>query len=210
MPLLGAFFMAPLRVGINTPIMRLTHFSLLLAAVLAGCASAPRVDPVEQGQTDPMIAGLPASIRIPARQVIATRALFEGGLIYTCVNQSAKGMPPIFDWEETGSQGALTFEGEQGYGQHEGQSYTWRLGRTTLQGAVVRTWQGNDRSDAPWGLYKTIGAAGSNLLTQVNWIQRIETQGGAIPTVACNEKFLGTRHAMKASAYFVFWKDATP
>lgn len=173
---------------------------------LIGCAQNP---PKEETIADPMLASIPASILVPVKQVIAARAFFEGGLIYTCTSQvEGKGLPPLYDWEETGSQGSLTFEGEQGYGQYEGQSYTWRLGKTTLQGALVRAWMGNTRNDAPWGLYKTMGAAGDNILAQVNWIQRIETQGGAIPTVACNEQFMGTRHAVKASAYFLFWKDS--
>lgn len=182
--------------------------NLLFFAIagLVGCAQNP---PKEETIADPMIASIPASILVPVKQVIAARAFFEGGLIYTCTSQAgAKGMPPIYDWEETGSQGSLTFEEEQEYGQHEGQSYTWRLGKTTLQAALVRVWMGNDRTDAPWGLYKTVGAAGNNVLAQVNWIQRIETQGGAIPTVACNETFMKTRHAVRASAYFVFWKNA--
>ena len=187
----------------------MTKKFLIFAMVgLVGCAqNAPK----EETIVDPMMASIPASIRVPEKQVVATRAFFEGGLIYTCTNQAgAKGMPPIYDWEETGSQGSLTFEEEQGYGQHEGQSYTWRRNKTTLQGALVRSWMGNARNDAPWGLYKTVGAAGNDILAQVNWIQRIETQGGAIPTVACNDKFMGTRHAIKASAYFIFWKDTTP
>ena len=183
-------------------------FLLFAMLGLVGCAQNA---PIQETPVDPIIASIPASIRVPGKQTVATRAFFEGGFIYTCTNQaSVKGLPPIYDWEETGSQGSLTFEGEQGYGQHEGQSYTWRLNKTTLQGALVQAWMGNARNDAPWALYKTVGAAGNNVLAQVNWIQRIETQGGAIPTVACNEKFMGTRHGTKASAYFIFWKDIGP
>lgn len=181
------------------------RFVLFLAiAGLAGCATKQAQEPA----VDPYMASIPTSIRVPSGQVVAARAFFEGGLIYTCTNLAVKGMPPFFDWEQTGSQGALTFEDEQGYGQHEGQSYTWRRDKTTLQGVLQRAWMGNSRNDAPWGLYKAIGAAGNDILAQVNWIQRLETQGGAIPTVACNERFLNTRHATKASAYFIFWKDA--
>ena len=177
------------------------HLFLFIAAMgLAGCATQAPV------QVDPVVASIPASLHVPPKQMVAAKALFEGGLIYTCSNLAPKGMPAIFDWEETGSQGALTFE-DGGYGRYEGQAFTWRLEQSTPHGVLVRSWMGNARTDAPWGLYKTIGAAGNNVLAQVNWIQRIGTQGGAIPTVACNEKFLGTRHAVKANAYFIFWKD---
>lgn len=176
---------------------------LLTILGLGGCATTQVAAPV-----DPLVAATPLSIRVPEKQVIAAKALFEGGLIYTCANFAGKGLPPLYDWEETGSQGALTFEGDQEYGRYEGQAYTWRRAHTTLQGKLVKTWMGNARNDAPWGLYKAVGAAGNDILAQVNWIQRLDTQGGAIPTVACNDKFLGTRHAVKASAYFIFWKDA--
>lgn len=175
---------------------------LFIAVVgLVGCATQAPV-PV-----DPVVESIPVSLRVPAKQVVAAKALFEGGLVYTCTNLAPKGMPAIFDWEETGSQGALTFE-DGSYGRHEGQAFSWRVEQTTLQGTLVQAWMGNARTDAPWGLYKAVGAAGNNVLAQVNWIQRIGTQGGAIPTVACNEKFLGTRHAVKANAYFIFWKDS--
>ena len=176
-------------------------FLFIAVAGLMGCAAQAPAPP------DPVIASIPASLQVPAKQVVAAKALFEGGLIYTCSNLAPKGMPAIFDWEETGSQGALTFE-DGSYGRHEGQAFSWRVEQTTLQGSLVKSWMGNARTDAPWGLYKAVGAAGNNVLAQANWIQRIGTQGGAIPTVACNEKFLGTRHAVKAHAYFIFWKDS--
>ena len=154
-------------------------------------------------------AALPTSIQTPMKQTVAARALFEGGLIYTCMSQLFEERGgPVFDWQETGSQGSLTFEGDVGYGQHEGQSYTWRLEKTILQGVLIRSWRGNDRTDAPWGLYKIEAIVGDNVLSKVNWVQRTDTQGGAIPVVACSQQFLGTRHAVKASALFTFWKDS--
>lgn len=181
--------------------MRCLLTLFLMITLLPGCVNTPIEEVDTTGQTS-----LPASIRLPLKQALGAKALFEGGLIYTCLNLAEKGKPSFYDWEETGTQGALTFD-DGTYGQHEGQSFTWKVGHTTLQGKKIHSWSGNSRSDAPWTLYKTVGSAGENRLTYTNWIQRINTQGGAIPTVACNASFLGSRHAVRTSAYFLFWQD---
>lgn len=179
-----------------------TFFYLVSLFIFAGCAG-PRLQNESSNFAQELV---PESIRVSGKHAPSVRAFFNGGLIYTCLLKPTAENVLVYDWEETATQGSLTFDNDLGYGRHEGPSYTWRLGTTILQGALIASWSGNSRSDAPWNLYQATAAVGDTSLARALWIQRLETTGGAIPTVACTSAQVGHTHAVSAQAYFIFWQ----
>ena len=170
----------------------------LLGVLLLGCNASM---PPSSSRTSQE--GVPLSIQVPAGQVPVMPAHYQGVLVYTCTVKNN-----LYDWMVTETQGSVDF-GEWGYGRHEGDAYTWRLGDSLVHADVIATWSGGDRTDAPWELYKVHAATGTTPLTKATYIQRLDTSGGGYPVVPCTRERRNVQDFIRVQGYFMLWTSAT-
>lgn len=169
----------------------------LVPIALAGCTTS-----VPQPKAMPLQEGIPLSIQAPPGHVPVMPAFYQGVLVYTCVAKNN-----LYDWSVTETQGTVDF-GAWGYGRHEGPGFTWRLGDSLVQGDAVASWNGGERTDAPWELYQIHAATGTTPLAKATYIQRIQTNGGGYPVLPCSRTKRNLQDFIRVQGYFVVWTQS--
>lgn len=176
---------------------------LSLAAVLAlgACAAAMGASPnVPFSQ-----AGLPAAVQVPAGQRVALETVGVGQITYECrAMKDAAG----HEWLFVGPDAKLMSRAGQPVGTYFGPPATWasRDGSwlTATQVAVAPAAAGS----IPLQLVKANPAMGVGAMQGVTYIQRVATQGGVAPAMACGAAQAGRKEIVNYQADYIFWKAA--
>jgi hypothetical protein len=130
----------------------------------------------------------------------------DGSQIYTCTPPPDGGSPDAFTWVFT-APAATLFDPANGnaVGKHFA-GPTWQLdadmseviGQTIAKILV-------DPMAIPWLLLKAVAHMGAGLFTQVDYVQRLRTQGGIAPTSGCNANSAGGTTQVPYSASYYFY-----
>ena len=191
--------------GSTMPTIRtsLTTLALLgAAAALTACGSmsSPAAPAFNQSS-------LPATVQVPAGQRIAMETVGAGDITYEC--RAKKDMPSAFEWVFVGNDAKLMDRSGKVVGRYYGPPATWESNDgskvTATQLAVAPASAGN----IPLQLVKANPAMGMGAMQGVTYIQRVATQGGVAPAVACTAANAGQKQVVKYQADYIIWKAAS-
>jgi hypothetical protein len=166
-------------------------------ATLAACASAPMSRAYDQAM-------LPAAVQVPTGHRVAMETVGAGDITYECrVKAGASGE---HEWFFVGPDARLMDRGGKQVGRYYGPPATWE----NMDGSKVTATQVAVSPAAagsiPMQLVKANPATGSGAMTGVTYIQRVATQGGVAPAMACGAANLGAKQVVKYQADYIFYK----
>jgi hypothetical protein len=186
-----------------------------LAALLAACAAGPQT-PLLKAPEGARAPGVPApaapgsvvsepalprasQIHVPQGVQAVLRLRASGNQIFRCEARGAG-----FGWVFRLPEADLTDEAGQPAGRH-GANYSFELpdGSRTV-GAIVAHDPAPGGKAVAW-LLISARSFGKGLLTDVAWIQRIDTEGG-MPPASCDSAQAGQLLRVPFSATFVFYR----
>ncbi len=182
------------------PSTRLTTLAALSAAtVLAACGSTPAPMAFSQAM-------LPAAVQVPAGHRVAMETVGVGQITYECREKTA--MAGQFEWVFVGPDAVLQDRSGKAVGKYFGPPATWEsMDGSKLTGAQLAVAPAMAGS-IPLQLVKANPAMGSGAMSGVAYIQRVATQGGVAPALACDAAAKGSKQIVKYQADYVFWKAA--
>ena len=177
--------------------IRLTLAAVTIAT-LSACASSPMMmKPYDQ-------AALPAAVQVPAGHRVAMETVGVGQITYECRAKAA--MPSEFEWVFVGPDAKLMDRGGKQVGKYFGPPATWEnmdgSKVTATQVAVSPAMAGS----IPYQLVKANPAMGTGMMTGTTYIQRVATQGGVAPAMACASTNAGTKQIVNYQADYIFYK----
>ena len=178
--------------------IRLT-LDLTATAALAACASSPMMmsKPYDQAM-------LHSAVQVPAGNKVAMETVGAGDITYECrVKANAPGQ---FEWVFVGPDARLTDRKGKIVGKYYGPPATWE----NMDGSKVTATQvavaPHAAGSIPLQLVKANPAMGSGAMTGVTYIQRVATQGGVAPAMACDAMSTGKKEVVKYQADYIFYK----
>jgi hypothetical protein len=167
---------------------RLLWISVCVA--LGGCASAPPA---------------PAALRVPANQPLIAQLHAKGVQIYKC--QAAKSDASRFEWSLVQPEAALFNKWGTNVGKHYG-GPTWEANDgSKVIGEVAARSDSPKPGSIPWLLLRAKATAGNGLFTRVQFIQRLNTVGGAAPSGACRQDQAGQELRASYTADYLFYGE---
>jgi hypothetical protein len=176
-----------------------TLCALAAAASLAACSG--------MGMNKPMMfsqASLPDSVKVPTGHQVAMETVGAGDISYEC--RVKANMPGQHEWVFVGPDAKLMDRGGKQVGKYYGPPATWESmdgsKLTATQVAVAPNGTGN----IPFQLVKANPAMGSGTMQGVSYIQRVATQGGVAPAMACGASSVGQKQVVKYQADYIFYR----
>ena len=174
-----------------------TALSLIALAALTACATQPMRAPFNQ-------ADLPAAVQVPAGNKVALEHAAAGDVNYQC--RAKKDMAGQFEWVFVGPDAKLMDRAGKTIGRYFGPPATWESNDgskvTATQVAVAPAGAGN----IPLQLVKANPAMGMGAMQGVTYIQRVKTQGGVAPAMACDAAKMGSKQIVNYQADYIFWR----
>lgn len=143
---------------------------------------------------------IPEAIRVPNGGKILLSVHAKGGQIYQCTLESGN-----YAWQLQAPD-AVLFDG-QGHevGTH-GAGPTWHYhDGSEVRGRLLSKIDVTPDSAISWLLLEAVEHKGKGLLADVNFINRINTQGGLPPVSGCNGNHLGSEKRVDYTADYVFY-----
>jgi hypothetical protein len=178
--------------------------SLLLSPCAVGAAQN---SPTLAGQPAPgqpaagqPAAGQPSDISPPAGEAELLKASARGVQIYVCSNVSGHAAwtlkaPEAKLYDASGNEIGTHFAGP-----------TWKLSDTSaVQGKLAASRKSPDPGAIPWLLVAAAAHNGQGKLSHVDFIQRIDTQGGVAPATGCDPQHQDQEVRVPYTATYVFF-----
>ena len=165
---------------------RMLQMSVLVAA--AGCATAPQV---------------PAPLRVPGSPGLIANLRAKGVQIYEC--QPAKNDPSKFEWSFKQPEAVLLSKVGRSVGKHYA-GPTWESNDgSRVIGEVIGRSESPRPDSIPWLLLRAKATFGHGRFTGVQYVQRLNTQGGNVPVTACRADQAGQQLRATYTADYVFY-----
>ena len=175
--------------------------SAVTVCTLAACASGPTMMSKPYMQD-----ALPAAVQVPAGNKVAMETVGVGEITYEC--RAKANMAGQFEWVFVGPDAKLMDRSGKQVGKYYGPPATWESmdgsKLTATQLAVAPAMAGS----IPLQLVKANPAMGTGAMNGVTYIQRVATQGGVAPAMACDGMAMGKKQIVKYQADYIFWKAA--
>jgi Protein of unknown function (DUF3455) len=182
----------------------LAAMSAASSLVVAGAAAAPRTSSAgvapagapAGASASSVSGGVPPELRVPAGQRPVLISLGRGVQIYDCVGGAWTFREPAAAILLGSATVALHFAGPTWQSHRDGSKVT----------AAVRARVNAPRAerDIPWLLLEATGNAGAGQFGEVDYVQRLRTEGGVAPAGACDAATRPTA-AVPYTAVYVFW-----
>jgi hypothetical protein len=174
------------------PVMKLRALFRRVAwaacAIVAGCASTPPA---------------PGPLRVPASQALIKQLHATGVQIYEC--QPVKNDSSQFEWSFKGPEARLFTKGGRLAGKHYA-GPTWEANDgSRVIGELVSSSASPKPNSIAWLLLRAKATAGNGLFTHVQFIQRLNTQGGGLPGSGCRADQVGQQLRASYAADYVFY-----
>ena len=182
--------------------MKLSHTGIALYSIclLAACAGGPMSSgkPFDQS-------GLPAAVQVPAGNKVALELVGTGDVYYVC-NPVGEATGK-YAWVFVRPEAKLLDRSGKQVGRYFGPPATWDYwAGSRVTGAQVATAPSGD-ANLPLQLVKADAATGSaGTFTGTTYIQRVNIQGGAMPTTVCDWINMRQSVAVKYQADYIFYK----
>jgi hypothetical protein len=174
---------------------------LVLASVVAACASKPTMPPKPFEQS-----ALPSAVQVPAGHTVMLETVGVGTIVYEC--RAKANMADQFEWVFVGPAAKLMDRAGKQVGSYFGPPATWQsLDGSKVTGAQVAVSPAQSGAIAPQ-LVKANPAMGAGAMQGVAYIQRVATQGGVAPTKPCNAGSVNAKETVNYQADYIFWRAA--
>ena len=175
-----------------------TPLALSSLALIAACASGPMMmKPYDQSM-------LPAGVQVPPGNKVAMETVGTGDITYEC--RAKAGAAGSYEWVFVGPDAKLWDRSGKQVGKYYGPPATWEnmdgSKVTATQVAVAPAAAGS----IPLQLVKANPAMGSGMMTGTTYIQRVATQGGVAPAMACDAGAMGSKQIVKYQADYIFYR----
>ncbi len=143
---------------------------------------------------------VPENLKPPGDEELVMSVRATGFQIYIC-QAGADGKPA---WNLKMPLAELFDEKGVAIGSHYG-GPTWKLqDGSEITGKMAARTDAPEKGAIPWLLVSVASNAGKGALASVNWIQRINTQGG-LPPASCSEAEIGKEDKSSYSADYYFY-----
>lgn len=147
---------------------------------------------------------IPEAIQVPGglQPLLTVGAI--GSQIYTCqVTDDSK----TFEWTLKAPEAVLLDQQGQRIGQHYG-GPTWEMeDGSKVIGELQTRVDAPQSDDIPWLLLQVKSHEGDGVLSEVNWIQRVNTDGGKSPSGGCDHTHQNQEIRVDYSADYYFYKQ---
>ena len=175
----------------SAPLMGLASLLILVA----GCATT------NSPSTPP--SAIPASLQVPATEVLLLQARAVGVQIYEC--QASHDDPAKFDWVFKAPQAQLFDRSGKPIIKHSA-GPTWEAtDGSAVIGEVTAKDNGPDALAIPWLLLRAKSTSGHGVLSRTQSVQRINTVGGKAPAGGCGASLSGSEVRMQYTADYLFF-----
>ena len=170
--------------------MRTTSFVIPLA--LAACASPMQAPDAPQAVTP------------PAGSKYTMTAVGIGEITYEC--RAKAGGADAFEWAFVAPVATLYDAHKKTVGRYYG-GPTWESSDgSKVTGKQLATAPASSPQNIPLQLVQANPATGSGAMSDVAYIQRLNTVGGVAPSAPCNQSSAGARQQVKYQADYVFYR----
>lgn len=168
--------------------------AVAIAAVTTACGSATATTPTPAPTTDAADAPVAAAVQVPAGNKLVGKYKATGVQVYTCTGNAWKGLEPAATLvDKDGKPIILHSRGPIWVSTVDGSA----VEAAPVDGAKV------DRPGAvPELLLKSKTNRGEGLFGKVNYVQRLQTEGGVAPSGGCTQ---GAQVSVPYSALYTFF-----
>jgi Protein of unknown function (DUF3455) len=165
---------------------RMLQFSACV--LMAGCASAPPA---------------PGSLSVPAGQVLVKKLHATGVQIYQC--QPTKSDPSHFEWAFKQPEAVLLTKWGHTVGKHYA-GPTWEADDgSKVIGDVAAHADSAKPNSIPQLLLRAKATSGKGMFAGVQFVQRLNTEGGSAPMTACRQDQTGQQLRVSYTADYLFY-----
>lgn len=143
---------------------------------------------------------IPEQLKAPGNNKAILTLHAKGDQIYQCTSNNDKHVWQLLapDTELFDTQGQLA-------GRHSaGPAWQFKDG-SRIVGKTIAQVKRAPLASIPWLLIEVVEHEGQGLLSRVNFIQRINTEGGLPPLSPCNTNHLGSEKRIAYTADYVFY-----
>jgi hypothetical protein len=171
-------------------------------AVLA-FGSLTAANAVPQGRAEEA-SRVPATLMPPEGHVVLFKVTAVGTQVYRC--EAGADDPGWLEWVLKGPDADLFDEGGRKVGRHFA-GPTWEAAEdgSTVVGTPIAKLPAPKAGDIPWLLLKRKAGAGEGRFGRVDYIQRLDTEGGTAPPAARGGARRGQELWVKYRATYVFY-----
>ena len=178
-----------------------THFSVLPIALLTaaiGLLSTTASLAQEQSTS------IPAALNVPEGQTLVMKLTAIGAQIYTCTH-SNDTVPSSEEWKWVLKEPSALLTDETGkvMGYHS-KGPSWRLNDGSQITGELKQKADSPNGAIPWLLLQVKSHTGSGALSQVNWVQRLNTVEGKAPAT-CDAAYEHATLSVPYSATYYYW-----
>lgn len=167
-------------------------FPIVVAALMAGYSTTPLATPP----------AVPANLQAPAGAVAYLEALADGVQIYEC----SPGSDSMYRWALKAPRATLSDRSGGALGKHyAGPTWEARDGSTVVGEAKAQA-PSPSSTAIPWVLLAAKSSSAAGTLSEVRFVQRVETVGGVAPAQGCSEATLKQQVEVPYTATYVFYR----
>jgi hypothetical protein len=169
----------------------------MLACLLAfPLANAQKDVPPKESPPD-----VPDAIQVPAGEEVVLYTHATGWQIYTC----KKDPDAKFAWALKAPEADLHDRGDKVIGKHSA-GPTWKLkDGSEVKGKAAAHVDSLDADSIPWLRLEVVEHSGKGLLSNVDTIQRVHTQGGQPPADGCDAAHPDAESRSRYTADYYFY-----
>ncbi|MDD5113369.1 MAG: DUF3455 domain-containing protein [Methylobacter sp.] len=143
---------------------------------------------------------IPEAIRVPSGGKIVLSVHAKGDQIYQCTLESGN-----YAWQLQAPDAVLFDAQDHEVGKHvAGPTWHYQDG-SEVRGRLLSKVDVTPESTISWLLLEAVEHKGKGVLADVDFINRINTQGGLPPVSGCNGNHLGSEKRVAYSADYVFY-----
>jgi len=144
---------------------------------------------------------VPEKLGVPATENLVLHVHAAGSQIYVC----QAGPDQKLAWMLKGPEAELSDSKGAVIGKHYA-GPTWKLNDgSEVVGKVLAKQDAPDAYAIPWLLVAAASHAGTGVLSEVTFIQRIHTKGGQPPASGCDDSHRGSENKASYSADYYFY-----
>jgi hypothetical protein len=149
-------------------------------------------------------ASLPAAVQVPAGHKVTMETVGVGQITYEC--RADKDMAGKYAWVFAGPDAKLMSRNGQQVGKYYGPPATWEaMDGSKITGKQLAVASGG-AGNIPLQFVQANPAMGTGAMSGVTYIQRVKTQGGVAPAMACDAATMGSKQIVNYQADYIFWR----
>ena len=166
--------------------------ALIFPLALAACAAPMRAPDA------------PAAVTPPAGSTYSMTAVGVGEITYEC--RAKAGAADTFEWVFVAPVATLYDSNKAAIGKYYG-GPTWESrDGSKVTGKQLATAPASGPQNIPLQLVQANPAMGSGAMSEVTYIQRLNTVGGVAPAMPCGKSNVSAKQQVKYQADYVFYK----